>query len=97
MAKILEYINTQYVVETKSTTGTSVAGGGRATVSINVTKTGYTAIGIVGMTIWGTEVFSIGRMALNSSKTQASVTIINTYTDTRAPDSIEIYVLYRKS
>lgn len=97
LTKILEYINTQYVVETKSTTGTTVAGGGRTTVSIGVTKTGYTPIGIVGVMIYGSEVFSIGRMSLNYSKTQANITIINTFADARTPDAIDVYVLYRKS
>ena len=98
LTEILEYINTQYVVETKQTTETpSVAGGGRATVYIDVTKTGYTAIGIVGVMIWGTEVFSIGRLALTYSKTQAVIGIINTYTDARTPDAIDVHVLYRKS
>ena len=97
LTKILEYINTQYVVETKSTAGTSVAGGGRTSLLIDVTKTGYTAVGIVGVMIWGTEVFSIGRLSFNTAHTQATVTIINTFTDARTPDSVEIYVLYRKS
>ena len=97
LTKILEYINTQYVVETKSIAGTSVAGGGRTTVTIDVQKSGYTAIGIVGAMIWGTEVFAIGRLSFNSAHTQANVTIINTFTDARTPDSVEIYVLYRKS
>lgn len=98
LTEILEYMSTQYVVETKQTTETpSVAGGGRATVYIDVTKTGYTAIGIVGVMIWGTEVFSIGRLALTYSKTQAAIGIINTYTDARTPDAIDVHVLYRKS
>lgn len=97
LTEILEYIKTQYVVEIKSTTGQSVAGGGRATLVIDVTKTGYTAVGIVGVMIYGTEVFSIGRMSLNYNKTQANVTIINTFTDARTPDGIDVHVLYRKS
>lgn len=97
LTKILEYINTQYVVETKSTTAGSVAGGGRTTVVMDVQKSGYEPIGIVGVMIYGTEVFSIGRMALNYNKTQANVTIINTFPDARTPDGIDVHILYRKS
>jgi len=84
------------IVESKFTTGQSTAIGETKDYSINVEKTGYTALGIVGVQISSGGRITLTNFYLNNATT-ANVRTVNNGTTTYAPEYVIVYVLYLKN
>ena len=96
LAKVLMALNTdRYINESKSSSSISVAANTTATVTIDIAKSGYTPIGIVGIYAADTDVLAIHEFFLGTATT-ATVILRNTYSAARTT-SIRVAILYRKN
>lgn len=75
----------------------SVSAGGFATASFSISKSGYTPLGIVGITKSGTQYTTSVLLAYYISGSTAYVTWRNTATSTGASLTTTVYVLYKKN
>ena len=76
--------------------GQSLTIGARSYASLNVdlSRSGYKAVAVVGMNTAGTQVFSLGTVALNSSGTSAIIYVWNNYSDSRTATATTFKVIY---
>lgn len=89
-------IQKMFTTEWKIGTQKSLPAGGRDTFSVDVTKAGYTPIGIIGVLISGTRTALGDLNTFSISGTTASVVIHNE--DTQANTwGATVLVLYQKS
>ena len=95
LTKMLNELNTdKYISESKTSSSVSITPNGRGTVSIDVSKSGYTPIGIVGIFVPDTDVFVVNEFFL-ASATTVTVILTNLYSASRA-SAVRVNVLYRK-
>ena len=89
----LSTLNSKYTTQSVSFTGGSVAAGARKNISVDVSRTGYVAIGVVGINFSSTEVFNIGKFFVSSNA--ATIVAYNSYTEARDANGT-VAVLYEK-
>jgi hypothetical protein len=85
------------VDSTTAPSALSVSAGGFATASFSIAKSGYTPLGIVGITKSGTQYTTSVLLAYYISSSTAYVTWRNTATSTGASLTTTVYVLYKKN
>lgn len=88
----------EFLTEDKSSSSVSVSSQGFASLPINVSKSGYTPIGVLALVKSGgaSGYCAISNFYFNASKTTLNVDVVNTYTGT-ATVSVAVTILYRKS
>lgn len=93
---VFDVANELLFVKSFTVAGTNTPVGGVSDYNINVSLSGYTAIGIVGTLIGSGGTISLVTSMLNSTN-NAFVRLINNGTAAITPNSININVLYKKT
>lgn len=93
---VVEAVGEAIIVDSKKVSSSAVNAGAVADYTFDITKSGYTPLGIVGTVINAGEKCALVSSRVNSSS-QAAVRIINTGTTAVTPSSIAIYILYIKT
>lgn len=89
-------VSEEIIVDFKKVTSSAVNAGATADYTFDITKSGYTPLGIVGTIINAGDKCALVSSRVDSSS-QAIVRIINTGTTAVTPSSIAIYILYIKT
>lgn len=87
-------LNSKYTFQNVTFTGGSVDAASRKTVSFSVAKTGYNAIGVMGVSFDSTEVLNIGKFYVSSNN--AYIVVYNTFNAAREANGFAT-VLYEKA
>lgn len=72
----------------------TIAARSYANITVDLTRSGYKAIAVVGMNTSGTQVFSLGSVGLNVSGTSANIYVWNNYSDSRTATATVFKVIY---
>ena len=88
----------EFLTETKSSSSVSVSSKAFERLAINVSKSGYTPIGVLALSKNGASsgYCVISNFFIDGSKTTLNVDVVNTFTDT-ATVNIVATILYQKS
>lgn len=94
--KVLEQSANMVTDKKTYSTATTLAAGAHATVNVTVTKTGYTPVGIIGVTWSGSGYLSLCGYEITST-TNAALYVVNRGTSSQTVNSYTATILYQRS
>lgn len=91
----IDGLNSTFAIEDFTSDTVTIAGGGRSGISIPCAKTGYAVVGVIGVYVGATDVFSVSEF-YRYSDTAVGVVMYNSYAEARSA-AVRATVLFKKN